>query len=189
MITKLEQSAIKAFILQHQDKRMTSMYVEGKILHLKSSVALLLKYFHNQHKATHPKEAKVGKGKFIHDMLKTFAFEQRALLRYRDVDATKFETSMFSALNEFKKICQDFADSNVRDQSDAIVAILLYTYIRRWEVHAGKEVDDYLDRELYDDEDEKAGYNIRPTPIAVQKRTPVVKHVHPSMDELYEEEN
>jgi hypothetical protein len=177
---------IKAFIMQHQDKRKTSLYVEGKILHLNSSVALLLKYFHNQYKATHPKEAKIGKGKYLHDMLKTFAHEQRALLRYREVDATKFQTSMFTALAEFKKICQDFADSNVRDQSDAIVAILLYTYMRHWEVKAGKEVDDYLDRELYDDEDEQAGYNVRPTHNA-QKHTSVVKHIQPTLEDLYEE--
>jgi hypothetical protein len=188
-ITKLESGLIRSFILQQQTKEVTSISIEGTVMHFKSSVALLLKYFHNQYKVK-KKDPKIGKGRFLHQLLIDFAYQQRALLRYRDIDRADFDKSLFPALAHFKRIMKDFVDTDVTTQSDSIIALLIYTAVREYEVANDLKVDDYLDDEFFTEEEEakltgKEGYII--TPDHVGKPAPVIKHVHPSVDELYEE--
>lgn len=161
MITKLESNTIKSMLNEKStSKKMVSVSADKTTMKLSKSVYILLKYFHSKYKEQ-TGDQKIGMSSYIWILLKKFRDDQRALLRYSEIDHRLFDKSMLDALQTFKRICKDYVDKSVKSQSDAVLAILMYSVSRKFEIDNNYRTSDYLDQEYEDDMDEAKGLPVR----------------------------
>jgi len=152
-LTKLETNTIKSMLNKKSKLDLIAISADHTIMKIDRDTNKLLEIFLAQYK-TLTGDTKIGKSAYLWLLLKKFAYEQRALIRFNGhVDPKVFETGMLPALQGFKKIMHDYVDKNIRNQTDAVLAIVMYSTVRAFEVQNDLKVDDYLDSELYDEED------------------------------------
>jgi hypothetical protein len=188
MLTKLEQNLIKSMINEKSKSKLVTIAADATTMKVNKSVDVLLNYFHTKYKEK-TGDTKIGKSAYLHKLLKAFAYEQRALIRYCEIDPKLFDASMLDALQQFKKICRDYVDPTISDQSSAVIALLIYSSVRAYEVENGFKVDDYLDDEMYNDEDEARGLPVRPQNV-VRPAPPTVPLaiIDKDLSDLFEDE-
>jgi hypothetical protein len=179
----METNAILSALNGKRKRAMTSIAADKTTIQIDSDTNLILTAHRNQYQVKTGK--KLGKSAYLWILLKQFRDAQLALLRYSDVDPKVFDTGFVPALYEFKMICRRYMGKSIKTQSHAILAILMYSSTREYELANDMKVTNYLDDEYEDDMLEAKGYNIRPPP---SPPAPVVRHMSPAeLTELYEE--
>lgn len=152
MITKLESNLIKSFLFRKKEKlNLVAVAADKTILKIDKDTNKLLEIFLSQYKAS-TGNTKIGKSAYLHVLLKQFAYDQRALIRYAEIDPKVFNEGVLPALQTFKKIMKSYICSDITDQTSAVTALVLYSMMRAYEVANNMKVDDYLDNEYYDEE-------------------------------------
>jgi hypothetical protein len=180
MITKLEQNTIKSMLNRKLNTDLMAVSADKTTMKINRGVNKILEFFLEQYKIQ-TKNDRIGKSAYLHALLKQFAQDQPALLRYGEYNTGVFTgPAMLPALQEFKRVVHDWVDPAIKSQSEAVLALLLYSSTRSYEVKNDLKTTDYRDDEYESDMEEQ-------NQIAPIVLPPVIMPSHLNIEDLFEE--
>jgi hypothetical protein len=158
MITPKEKQIIKAMLLQpHGSKRIT-IGVQGGNVNTNFKVSdycyALLQFYQRQYAGAHhdieykgKHKSSIGMSRFVHIMCKYF-FEQEVWIfrDYPDFNKYKIQVDLLYALQCVKQVFKGhITDSNIYNQSDALVCLIGWNLARLRENVDGETVRGFID--------------------------------------------
>jgi hypothetical protein len=150
MITKLEKE--KILLSLNYERRGTAFVssAHGSSLRLEKEIDAILTQRVKQYRES-SEDYKIGKSKFLHQVILGFVQDQKPLLRYHQINHYKFNHSVLTALSALKELFRIEVSKQIRTQSDTILALFVYIDTRLYEIHNGLKITDYIDDEYKDD--------------------------------------
>lgn len=155
MLTKLEQNTIKSMLNRKLNTDLTAVSADRTIMKINRGVNKILEFYLEDYRIK-SKDSKIGKSAYLHILLHQFAKDQPALIRFGEFDSAVLNgSSMLKALQEFKKMVRTYVDSGITSQSETVLALLIYSSTRAYEVKNDMKITDYLDDEYEADMEEQ----------------------------------
>lgn len=145
-LTKLETQKIQEYISRMKDDTSRVVIASDKTnLHISKSAYDLLTVYINQHKKLH---GRISKARYIRMLLNQFYRDNPAVFHILQINLQDYSKSNLKALTSTKTIFAHYCDNRISTQSDALIALLIYTTVRDHEVSHNLPVTDYYDREF-----------------------------------------
>lgn len=146
-LTELESKNIKEYVKRIKPDNDFRISVASDRVNIKLSKTAndILTTYVGEHKK---KYGQIGKAAYIRMLLNQFYREQKALFFLNSVDLVEYNKTTLKALQIAKKLFRQYCDPTISTQSDAVVALLIYTTVRTHEVNNNLPTTDYLDRDF-----------------------------------------
>lgn len=147
MITKKEADDIKRYIDATQPDTSRRPVSSGDThFSISLSAHKMLKAYMDEFGEKHHIK-RFTREKYLRLLLNQFAREQKAILHFMGANMQKYVTSTMGAMVIVKWLFKRYAYDKINTQSDAVVALLIYTTVRDYEVAHNMPVTDFLDRD------------------------------------------